>query len=151
MIDTEKPPQPTGYRNPPVEHRFKKGESGNPKGRPVKPERALNPRQIRRDIINVAETLTRIRTPEGERTVTIIEAVLVRLAHKAVNGHGPSIRYLMTLYERAVKEHHDLHPDVFGFLDLIERGRVENIILPENEKHSANFVNQIRKRTRQNF
>ena len=29
----------TGYRDPPVEHRFKKGQSGNPKGGPRGPRR----------------------------------------------------------------------------------------------------------------
>jgi uncharacterized protein DUF5681 len=32
-----KAPRPVGYKNPPVETRFKKGQSGNPSGRPRRP------------------------------------------------------------------------------------------------------------------
>jgi len=49
-----------GYKKPPREHRFRKGASGNPKGRP---------RKIKAD----AQTLGEIILEETQRPITLIE------------------------------------------------------------------------------
>jgi hypothetical protein len=41
-----------GYRKPPVDRRFKKGQSGNPSGRPKKTASDLNPGKILQTIDN---------------------------------------------------------------------------------------------------
>lgn len=41
MSDDEQPKHAVGYGKPPAEHRFKKGESGNPAGRPPKAKTGL--------------------------------------------------------------------------------------------------------------
>ncbi|MBW0145781.1 DUF5681 domain-containing protein [Sphingomicrobium clamense] len=86
---TKKSDYEVGYCKPPKEHRFPKGKSGNPGGRPSKKVRALMPLQLRRDIIDVCERETRIRTTDGDIAVSIIEAVNLRIAQKALAGHLP--------------------------------------------------------------
>jgi hypothetical protein len=148
MSDDSSTPRPVGYKSPPEEHRFQKGKSGNPRGRPPKPVRAILPRQHRRDILDLCETQTRIRTAQGDRTVSLIEAALLRIAQKALSGHGPSLRWIVDRYGQAVEEHRNDHQDFFAFIEMVEREHVERPGPPENEHFSRRFLNDLRKRTR---
>ena len=69
-----------GYRRPPLGSRFKKGRSGNPRGRP---QGSKNLRAALEDILNqrIAGHVNGRR-----RTMTILEAILTRLAQSAVGG-----------------------------------------------------------------
>lgn len=115
------PERKVGYGNPPIERQFKKGTSGNPRGRPPKKERALTRRQLRRDILRLGETPTVLRTEKGRTTVTAYEAVLMRAMNKALAGHGPSIRLIVKLYSEAIAEHNDAHNEKFSILELDEK------------------------------
>jgi hypothetical protein len=148
MSDDAKDPRRVGYKSPPEEHRFSKGKSGNPRGRPPKSVRAILPRQIRRDILDLCETKTRVRTPQGDRTVSLFEAVLLRLAQKALSGHGPSLRWIVDRYGQAVEDHLDDHKDFFAFIEMVEHEHVEREIPPENEPFKRQFLNDLRKKTR---
>lgn len=148
MSNHSKKPPRVGYKSPPEEHRFRKGQSGNSRGRPPKRVRAILPRQLRRDIIALCETETRIRTAEGERKVSIVEAVLLRLAQKALAGHGPSMRRLIDHYGQAVKEHFEEHEQNFSFIEMVERDDIERPAPPENERFNQKRINDLRKKTR---
>jgi hypothetical protein len=90
-----------GYRNPPKHTRFKKGESGNPKGRP-------------KGTLNMATVLARtlrekvIINENGQRRViTKLEAAVKQLVNKAASGDLRALRHLVDLVvsaeERAVQ------------------------------------------------
>lgn len=148
-MSREDPPAcKAGYKSPPVEHQFKKGRSGNPAGRPRKPVRALLPRQLRRDILEIGETKTRVRTPDGERDVSAYEAVLIRLLHKALAGHGPSMRCFITLYGEAVLSHAEEFKKPFEFVEMVEHDAVVNPVPRENEKYHRAFIDELRRKTR---
>jgi hypothetical protein len=77
----------SGRRNPPKHSRFKKGVSGNPKGRPPKRRK----RQLVSEIISeVQNTPTAYR--EGGRTkrATRFELLLKKLVNGALNGDARS-------------------------------------------------------------
>lgn len=73
-------PYKVGYGKPPRQHQFKKGVSGNPKGRKKKDTTI---RSILKKII--AETVT-AKMPEGEQTMTALEFVLRSMRNRAAKG-----------------------------------------------------------------
>lgn len=147
MSDDDEPEYKVGYRRPPVETRFKKGQSGNPRGRPPKVERSLTARQLRRDIFRVAEMQTTLRTPEGDIVVTIAEAIYFKLGQKAIAGHGPSMRFFLSMYGKAVLEHFEVHKREFEALESLERQLTIDSDLA-NTEWGRTFPNQLRKLTR---
>jgi hypothetical protein len=81
-----------GYRKPPEASRFKKGQSGNPKGRPKKSQ---NLRTIIQDVL-----LTNITVREGDkaRSVSKMEGVVLRHTENALKG---SERAALTMFRMA--------------------------------------------------
>lgn len=83
-----------GYGRPPKATRFKKGQSGNPKGRP---------RNRRRDIPydGVLGQMVTIREDGRERRVTAAEAFILQLTKKGLEGDSASARASLTAIENA--------------------------------------------------
>lgn len=84
-----------GYGNPPTHTRFKKGKSGNPKGRP-------------KGTLNVATVLERtlrervVINENGRRkTVTKLEAAFKQLTNKAASGDFKALQLLTSLVRSA--------------------------------------------------
>ena len=100
MSDSDSPMEetPRRYRSPPIEHRFRKGVSGNPRGRPPK-IRALVATKIGgqpgigfEDPIKslaIKEAYRIIPIREGDRTerIPVIQAILRKVAVAAANGN----------------------------------------------------------------
>jgi len=94
-MKTSDPPsnanEPVGYGSPPESTRFKKGVSGNPKGRP-------------KGSLNVATAFAKalrervVVTEHGQRkTITKLEAALKQLVNKAAAGDLRALRQLVEL------------------------------------------------------
>lgn len=137
-----------GYGKPPKEHRFKAGKSGNPRGRPVKLGRSHTSRQVVRDILDVTESSTKIRTSDGVRSITIVEAMLRKAVQKGLEGHAPSQRFVIGLHERAIQAHSDRFKKYFSFVEMVEDEAVIKPVPPENEQFHSHFLNGLRKKTR---
>ena len=93
-----------GYGKPPKEHQFKKGQSGNPKGRPYKKRRADVPGQLAKDVLEVAGETIEIRTSNGVRKLSTQQAILMAIANKAAKGNPTGIKTWLELYKTAVFE-----------------------------------------------
>ncbi|MCD2317269.1 DUF5681 domain-containing protein [Sphingomonas sp. IC-11] len=72
-----------GYGKPPTQHRFKRGQSGNPRGRPK------GARGFKTLVEEMLSELVTVNVAGRKRKVSVVVAALKRLAQKAVNDGDP--------------------------------------------------------------
>jgi Family of unknown function (DUF5681) len=85
-----------GYRKPPKHTRFKKGASGNPRGRPK------GARNLAADLTaELGETVT-IREDRPSRRISKQRALIKSLTGKAMQGDVRAIAAVLALYARVI-------------------------------------------------
>jgi len=87
-------PQTAGYRQPPRSSRFRKGQSGNPRGRPKNRHREIPYGAVLGQMVT-------IREDGRERRVTAAEAFLLQLTQKGVAGDSAATRASLEAIEVA--------------------------------------------------
>lgn len=89
-----KPPKyKVGYRKPPKQHQFKKGESGNPRGRKPRTKNASTLLQIELDKFVV------VRDGGTERKITKREALITSLVNDAITNKPRARTELLKLLD----------------------------------------------------
>jgi hypothetical protein len=125
-----KPPDPAvGYGRPPKATQFKKGESGNPKGRP-KGSRPVG--AVLQEILG-----QRIAVTENGRTrrLPALEVMLRRLANDAMRSEPVALKLMLSLFDR------------YG--ESPEAGIRLDDVLAEDKAILANFLKETRDRSGQ--
>lgn len=81
-----------GYGKPPIQHRFKPGQSGNPRGRPKgkKSEATILYELLNRNIT--------VREGGKPRKITVLEAILLRFTEDALKGNTKTAAFLFNRY-----------------------------------------------------
>lgn len=140
-----------GYSKPPVETRFKNGQSGNPHGRPKGSRNkrpALNEERMKSIVID--EAYRRIKVNDGDRKISIpmVQAIIRSLALAAVKGQQRAQRLfteLVATVEGGNKRLHDewletaIEYKVSWERELARRAR-EGITGPEPLPHPDDIV-----------
>ena len=122
-----------GYKKPPKSTQFKKGVSGNPKGRPKK-----DLLQIRKDDINaiICHQLEKsiVYKEGGElKSEAAISLIIKQVVEKAARGDMKAIKVAMGLWSNITEEREQLKWEVIRV--LIEEGRTDDETL-EKIMHS---------------
>jgi hypothetical protein len=138
-------PHEVGYGKPPEITRFKKGVSGNPKGRP---EGTLNVATV---FIKTLREKVVINENGRRKTVTKLEAALKQLVNKAASGDIRALRQLLESARDAEAKQNtseaqdpaigQLDQEVIdGILKRFEKGEEEGQELREANVVRKNFI-----------
>lgn len=84
-----------GYGKPPKSGQFAKGKSGNPKGRPK------GSKNLASIVLRESRQPVRVNGPRGTRTVTKLEATVMQLGNKAVQGELRATREFLPLVQQS--------------------------------------------------
>lgn len=130
-----------GYGRPPKKHRFKPGQSGNPRGRPLKAPRADVPSQVGRDFRAMGNRT--IRTAEGE--ISLIEAVVRAMFQAALKGNVRAGYLVLEFFRRGCQENIDRN----AALKLLEELNLDQVNRrPRTKKRMNRVVKDLAKRSK---
>lgn len=87
--------QDVGYGKPPKHSQFKKGRSGNPKGRPK------GARNFKTEVDAVLNSKVSVIHDGKPKTVSTIQAAMMRLKEKALKGDLRAITHVLSLAQDA--------------------------------------------------
>ena len=91
-----------GYKRPPKHTQFKKGESGNPRGRPKRSKHATPAaHEERLKAMMLEEAYRPVEVREGGKTIKLplIQALVRRLGVSAAQGRSRATRYFMDMLQ----------------------------------------------------
>ncbi|MGH7488300.1 MAG: DUF5681 domain-containing protein [bacterium] len=119
MSDDNQEEKP-GFANPPSQHRFKRGQSGNPKGRPK------GSRNLKTDLAALLKGNVEIIVNGKRRRITRQEAVLLSLFQKAISKESKAAKMLLDLVIKLQMP--DDRPESEAALSQSDRNIVDNYL-----------------------
>jgi hypothetical protein len=125
MARSEDDEYKVGYRKPPRKHQFKKGQSGNPHGRPRGAKNKVLKRSFNPFLdVFLRETDRVIPLREGGETIelSVFEAALRKLGVKAISGDHRALTFLIETRRLAEAAHLE---DMASQVMIVERYKAE--------------------------
>jgi hypothetical protein len=105
----------TGYGRPPKATQFKRGKSGNPKGRPK------GSRNLATDLAAELNEPIMVREDGRHRRVSKQRALIKSLMAKSLQGNVRAAAALLSLYARVITESPEDHPVECDELQILRR------------------------------
>ncbi len=145
-----------GYRKPPRDHRFKKGQSGNPQGRPKNKRQKTPGPELSQQIKNLImeEAYRPVSLREGDDIVRLpaMQAILRRMNLDALKGNRHAQNAITTMVQ-AIEDHEaqqqqELFEEAFlykkGWNEEFERCDKAGIPRPEVVPHPDDILINVR-------
>jgi Family of unknown function (DUF5681) len=126
---------------------FKKGVSGNPRGRPRKVERSFTHRQMRQDFLGLMEELIPAKIGGKVRAVPAIKAVQWRMLQAALEGDRQMILEVLRLRREHITELTKENLDQLKSLERAEKNYAD-VGDAGFSPDAVAFLNAVRKKTR---
>lgn len=119
--DNGDPNYKVGYRKPPLNSRFKKGKTGNPRGSKPKIEPSRSMVQLRADFLSVTEQPIPITVHGKRKTVTANQALMLKLWQQAMGGDKYSLKAYLQLQKELMQDFTRANPEVTGMVETLHR------------------------------
>ncbi len=87
-----------GYKRPPKEHQFKKGVSGNPKGRPK------NNATFAETVLDEMQEKIMVKESGKPKKITKKQALAKKLVAEALNGKNSAIKLLLPILASEINQ-----------------------------------------------
>lgn len=85
-----------GYGRPPKSTQWKKGQTGNPKGR------KKGSKSIKTIVRGLFNRRVKVRDGDGVRKIAALEAMFLRFLERAMNGDAKAAAFLLDYYEEQI-------------------------------------------------
>lgn len=119
-MDDDHQPNKSGFGNPPSEHRFKKGQSGNRKGRPK------GTRNLKTDLAAMLNGNVEITVNGIHRRMTRQEAMLLSLFQRAVSKETGAAKTLLDLVVKLLPP--DSTPEIASVLSQSDQNIIDSYL-----------------------
>jgi hypothetical protein len=140
------PEYKVGYGKPPLKDQFRKGVSGNPRGRPPKIEPSRSERQQQIEFLEVAEEPITVMVNGKRKRISGLQAVALKLRQKALGGDFRSIMLFVALSKESGGAFSAANPELTSMIDSFHKGRV--LQLDPLDAEAIKYLNKIHKKTR---
>jgi Family of unknown function (DUF5681) len=90
MSESKSPPYEVGFGKPPSKSKWKKGQSGNPRGRPKRPEG-----------VSITEVLNADQRGKNGEVISSREAIVIRILNDAMTGNQKAFSKFLHLMTKS--------------------------------------------------
>lgn len=134
---------------PPVEHRFKPGHSGNPNGRPPKLPRSWSNREFHRDVMKELNEEVPVTLNGRRQRLSKYRLVIRHAVNLAIKGDIQAMKFVMQVASRAAHGLADAHPEAAKNLQSLENRAMPLDESLEWQAMSRRFLRIARLKSRQ--
>lgn len=119
MSNKEDNKDKVGYKNPPKNHQFKKGKSGNPKGRPPGPSKIRSNGDFNKLWLQEMEKSEKVNIDGKLEEIPYIKILIRDMKAKALKNDGLK-KFVFQQTKKASKEEYEDHEELYNLISVLQ-------------------------------